>query len=159
MSNVDRIDPAFGNWLAGFADGEGCFFIGRVTHRNRKGGPDYVNYRCAFTISLRNDDRPILEEIRATLGIGSMGHRAPRNMGVWPMCEWRVKSKPEAVVLVDLFDRYPLRAKKARDYAIWREAVIDWNSRLQGGGRHNGRHDWSNLARLHQELKDVRKYA
>lgn len=159
MSIADRIDPAFGNWLAGFVDGEGCFFIGRVVHRNTKGGEDYVNYRCAFTLGLRKDDSAILEQIHSTLGIGSMGERAARGIGVWPMREWKVKSKPEAVVLVEVFDRFPLRAKKARDYALWREAVLDWSSRPQGGGRHHGRHDWSNLARLHQALKDVKKYA
>jgi hypothetical protein len=153
---VERIDPAFGNWLAGFVDGEGCFYIARIA--TRKKGVEYVNYRCAFTIGLRDDDRAIIEEIRNTFGFGLMADVKPRGIGKSPMVYLQVLNKADVLLLVDFFDRFPLRAKKARDFAIWREAVLEWNSKLRGGGRHIGRQDWSRMAELHEELKAVRKY-
>ena len=153
---LDRIDPAFGHWLAGFADGEGCFYVARVVSRG------YVNYRCAFSISLRDDDESILVEIRDTLGCGVLMRRAPRPVAgfnsVAPMVCLQVGNKQDVRDLVMFFDRFPLRAKKARDYAIWREAVLEWHSKKRGGGRHHGCHDWSRMAQLHQDLKDVRRY-
>lgn len=154
---LDRIDPAFGHWLAGFVDGEGCFYIARIA--TTKKGVEYVNYRCAFTIGLRDDDRPVVEEIHATLGMGRLVDVKPRGIGKRPMVYLQVLNKADVMGLVELFDRYPLRAKKARDYAIWREAVLEWHSKKRGGGRYHGRHDWSRMAQLHQDLIAVRKYS
>ena len=36
---------------------------------------------------------------------------------------WYVTSKRDLARLVAYFDQFPLRAKKARDYVLWREAV------------------------------------
>lgn len=101
--HVDRIDPAFGHWLAGFVDGEGCFYIGRIC--NRKKGVEYVNYRCAFTISLRDDDHAVLHEIRDTLGTGRIVTRKARETstfrGSGPMLALELGSKAEAQYLVE----------------------------------------------------------
>jgi hypothetical protein len=157
---VDRIDPAFANWFAGFADGEGCFYIGRIC--NRSTGVEYVNYRVAFTLAIRDDDRPILEQIQENIGTGRLGTRKPRNVGTFksvaPMATLEVGTKAGARVLVDLFDRYPLRSKKARDFAIWREALIEWETKSRGRAAATSRHDWSKMAQLHQDLIAVRKY-
>lgn len=107
------IDDAFGHWLAGFVDGEGCFFI--WLH-----GTD--NQACILSVALRSDDRPILEEIQRRLGIGGI-HDSHKRGNINPTSQWVVAKQSEVAQLVRLFDRYPLRAKKARDFMIWREAV------------------------------------
>jgi hypothetical protein len=61
-----EIDDGFGHWLAGFADGEGSFNIG---HPKRPAAP---SYNCSFSIGLRIDDLPILEEIERRTGIGRL---------------------------------------------------------------------------------------
>lgn len=155
--HLDRIDPAFGHWLAGFVDGEGCFYIGRIA--TTKKGVEYVNYRCAFTIGLRDDDLPVLQQIQATLDMGRIDRKPPRGIGRGWMAVLLIARKADVRRLVDIFDDHPLRAKKARDYAVWREAVLEWHSKPNGGGVHLGRHDWSRMAQLHEDLKAVRKYA
>jgi hypothetical protein len=40
-----------------------------------------------------------------------------------PQYHWRVTSKRDLAELVRYFDRFPLRAKKAGDYKVWRLAV------------------------------------
>ena len=66
--------------------------------------------------------------------------------------------------LVELLDRYPLRAKKARDYTIWRKAVLDMVANpLPYGAKPHGRgEDDAYLARMEGyriALKAVREYS
>jgi hypothetical protein len=49
----DFVHDEVGLRLAGLTDGEGCFFICPVNGRN---------WRCGFTIKMRLDDRPLLED-------------------------------------------------------------------------------------------------
>jgi hypothetical protein len=115
-------------WLAGFTDGEGSFQI----HRNvsRRTVPIYAP---RFAISLRADDLEILEALRTEFGgtIGVRQNRACNVAGARPQAQWKVLDKRGLGGLVGYFDRFPLQAKKRRDYAIWRRAVVVY--RAQGG--------------------------
>jgi hypothetical protein len=111
------MDDAFGHWLAGFADGEGSFML-------RTGKAGIV---CAFQIGLRSDDKPVLKLIRDTVGFGRVG-LASRMGEPGRAALYSVQSRKDCAALVRIFDRYPLRAKKATDFAIWREAVSVWIS-------------------------------
>ncbi len=48
---MPETDRDFGNWLAGFVDGEGCFYFKRVNQ---------TNLVPAFAIKVRADDPSIL---------------------------------------------------------------------------------------------------
>jgi hypothetical protein len=135
-----EIDPGFGHWLAGFIDGEGCFLV-----HNKPNGP---SHHCLFRIGLHADDEPILEEIRDRLGSGSVWGHTPPSCPTSPRAMWTVNRKQECIHLVEFLDRYPLRAKKARDYAIWREAVTEWTTKYPGGKDQ----DWAKMAALKAEL-------
>jgi hypothetical protein len=137
----------FGHWFAGFVDGEGCFVIfgGSPTAR--------TDYHCRLVIEVRYDEQPILTEIQRRLGIGSIQRlphrRAPTSA---PLTRWFVRSKADCAALVEVLDRFPLRAKKARDYAVWREAVAV----RQRSGRGNMNADV--MAALKEELNGGRRY-
>lgn len=102
------------HWLAGLIDGEGSFNI-----RARKG----TSPCCTLTVQLRADDRPILEEIRQKTGLGRLEDVSQSGTSA-PGVRWAVTRKGDAQALVALLDKYPLRTKKRRDYATWREAVL-----------------------------------
>jgi len=114
-------DDSFGNWLCGFVDGEGNF--------NRIKG-----HGQAFRIKIREDDRAILEEIKDRLGCGviydvdkSLDRKNHKNTR--DQCMYIVATIVDLVnVVIPLFDKYELRAKKRNDYIIWRKTILDkWN--------------------------------
>jgi hypothetical protein len=107
-------------WLAGFTDGEGCFYICGNT-----GG--FIVPR--FKISLRADDVNVLEELCTAFG-GFVSMCAAQE-GQRPAVQWVVSGKKDLPKLVAYFDRFPLRAKKAQDYSLWRRAVSAYCA--QGG--------------------------
>lgn len=118
-TDIDR--DAFGHWLSGFTDGEGCFVL-RVG--KAKWQPKGFPTAC-YQILLRCDDRPILERIHAYFGCGSLCTliRATTPNGK-PQTNFTVRKIPDLMgVVVPHFDRFPLHAKKARDYVIWRKGV------------------------------------
>lgn len=149
------LDDAFGHWLAGFADGEGSFTINCSRF--------HESLHTVFKITLRIDDRPILEEIQRHTGLGKLFERPARG-ATNPSVSWVVTGKRDCAQLVRLFDRYPLRAKKARDYAVWREGVREWNrpnamTRTNGQYSIGPRRDWSRLAELRRQLMEARAYS
>lgn len=160
------MDDVLGHWLAGFTAGEGMFeFLIRKTGRGR------YKFRPRFAISLRNDDAPILFEIAETLGCGHVyteqdkgGKSAPkRNPMASYLCD-DIMSLHN--IIVPIFERYPLRAKKAREFTIWKEAIA-LMFRITRRRKINTRWGWfsrytkeekAQLRHYAQLLKDVRAY-
>ena len=126
--NMDTLDDGFGHWLAGFIDGEGCFGIAQ---RQGEKHNSSIYYFCFMSIKLRDDDRSIIEEIRCRTGIGSIYVNKARSNSKTGI-QWLIINKSDCLSLVEILDKYPLRAKKSKDYAIWREAVLLWVSQPLG---------------------------
>lgn len=142
------MDDGFGHWLAGFIDGEGCFVI-----YCGKG-----NWKCAFTLEVRADEAPILEEIVARTGVGVIRHNRARKNSK-PQAAWGIQSRADCLALVALLDAHPLRAKKAKDYAIWREAVLRWATVKRTNVLGTNSEAWEDIAALRQRLVEGRRYA
>lgn len=145
-------EPSFGHWLAGLADGEGCFWV----HREKAG----AYYAPQFKIKLRADDRAVLRFCRDVLAIGNLyDHPATDANGrkAKPTASWVVQSTADVDALRSFFERYPLRAKKARDFEVWCRA-IDVARSLPRGNRWHGPRDWSPLLAVKDELENVRRY-
>lgn len=101
-----------GCYIAGFTDGEGCFFIGTSG--------------CQFIIKLRADDRALLELIQKAFGgIGTIRDATTTQGNRQAQIAFIVARHKELVWLTEFFDTFRLLGKKRHDYAIWREAVIE----------------------------------
>jgi hypothetical protein len=140
----------FGNWLAGFADGEGHFQLGKNNKR-------WASIR--FCIKLRGDDKPILDTIQKTLGFGKVSYRkasikeTDRIKGTKPQCAFYVYGKRQCWQLMKIFDCCPLRSKKKNDYEIWKKALL-----IMGYSYIHGSYDPESIKILAEEIKKIRKY-
>jgi LAGLIDADG endonuclease len=125
----DLVTDEFGHWLAGFIAGEATF-----SFSTRRRG-ERLEYTPRLGLRVRGDDRAILEEIRASTGVGTVWSVKKRTHT--DQAEWLVSSLPDCMKLVGLLDKYPLRAKKAEDFRVWREAVRELHagSAPRGGTR------------------------
>jgi hypothetical protein len=136
-------EDRFLDWLAGFVDGEGCF--GVWPHNDNR------QYRTGLSVKLRDDDTPILIEIMERLKMGRIGF-IPAESETWKArVRWDVASNRDALCLVHIFDAHPLRAKKARDYAVWREAVLE-------NQKSPKQRDLNKLCYLANKIKLIRAY-
>ena len=125
-TNSITVTPEFGWWFSGFCDGEACFFVRRA--------PKAIIPK--FTIQLRSDDRPALNLISETLGIGKVIDKSVsgsqsglvyyKGYKPNPQAEFLVLRKLELVGLCGIFLKYPLRSKKSRDMYTWIEICKEW---------------------------------
>jgi hypothetical protein len=117
-ADIDRDD--FGHWLSGFVDGEGCFRLYFI-HQKRP-GKVFHSPAGRFELLVRDDDRPAIELVRSYWGFGNLYTRQASGRAR-AATKLFIGRAADLVQLVRHFDRFPLRAKKARDFAIWREGV------------------------------------
>lgn len=148
MNTFPNIDDAFGHWLAGFIDGEGCFFAD--IHPRSHGSTAFMS----MTVALRADDGPILYECQERTGLGKVYERHPPSLKN-PQTKWEIFRKDDCEQLVGLLKKYPLRAKKARDLDTWAQ-ILDERNNLRTG--REAKNDWSPIADLVNKLKTDRVY-
>jgi len=146
-----EVPDSFGHWFAGFTDGEGYFSISADSRSQ--------GIFCRFGIKLRADDLAVLEMIRDTLGVGRINHASSLSLN--KQGEKANDCKRYAIdrigdmihVIIPLFERYPLRAKKQRDFVIWAKAA-----RLIHAKMHSTPEGHEEILRLKQELEEGKKY-
>lgn len=141
-----KLDPAFGHWFAGFTDGEGCFMTHSVTVK----GVTY--YAAKFIITLRRDDMATLEEIHRQLGMGHLYLKKTNNKiaGAKPQASFEIANAHDLHRLVEIFEHFPLRAKKRQDFDTWKQFIVlhKYRSNATNGA----------LKELHDRLRLGRQY-
>lgn len=130
----------FMNWFAGFVDGEGCFSI----HHKHKND----TYDCQFQIALRNDDKPILQQIKSILKIGTLRTQISKDGN--DKAVFCVSSKKDCLRLVEILRAAPLRAKKALDFELWIEGLEEWITHKPN--------EWETMADARERLMASRVY-
>lgn len=152
-----EIDYARDSWFAGFADGEGSFGLVNKRQPVKRNGTivryEIVGVQPWFTLGLRADDVAVLEGLRETFGGSVRFDDAPNRQrdghARHPRYQWVVCAKSDLLALVAYFDQFALRAKKAKDYGVWRRAVRIYVAR---GARA------PELRELRDALMEVRQY-
>src|SRR5215468_2549053 len=108
-ADIDR--DAFGHWLSGFVDGEGCSLLKVGTER----GGRQLTRQIGFVINLRLDDVGILRQIQSYWKCGRIRQivravRTKRNWDTKPTAMFTVADRKSlSGVVVPHFQRYPLR--------------------------------------------------
>ena len=117
--DIDRV--AFGHWLSGFVDGEGCFFISvPKCSKTGKWRP-----RVQFIITLRADDFPVVARIRSFLQCGrayvthKRSVRNPNSVAVY----YAAATADLVGRIIPHFEAHPLQSKKQRDFLVFKAAL------------------------------------
>ena len=113
-ADIDR--NAFGHWFSGLTDGEGCFYAKTVGIHSPEVG---------YVLALRADDRPAIELIQSFFQCGTVRlYDNARRGNRKPTAKFLVaRAKHLRDIIVPHFERFPLRAKKSRDFVVWKEIV------------------------------------
>ena len=147
LGGYPTVSPADGGFLAGFVEGEGCFTIPRQTRG--------YGYRCVLTLSARDDDADLIQELATSTRLGRVTRVAGRSTSR-PQVRWSVVAKQDCRRLVELLHAYPLRGRKAGDFAIWAAAAKWWIGADPTQRRPD--RDWGPLPYLKERLAEAKKF-
>ena len=113
-SHIKRIPSALGNYIAGFADGEGSFI---VSLRKR---PDYQSkWKVSASFNISQKDRVILAKIKNTLKCGTLRERSD---GVVYYEVTNITALHDTII--PFFKKFRfLSAKKKKEFRIFSEIV------------------------------------
>jgi hypothetical protein len=108
------LDP---NWITGFTDAEGCFYVYLNKRKNRKSG---WKIQPSFQIKLHIKDQNLLLLIKSYFGeIGTVIINKNYNFAIY-----RVYSLNELTeVIIPHFDKYLLITQKRNDYIKWKNIL------------------------------------
>lgn len=112
---TENPDP---NWLAGFIDGEGCFYIGIYESKKYKAG---ACVQLRFSISQHSRDAELMRNIVNALGCGRLQEHQKKSAVEFVVTDvWGIVEK-----IIPYFDKYPLckEGLKMLDYKDFCEVV------------------------------------
>jgi LAGLIDADG endonuclease len=105
------------NWVTGFVDGEGCFYIGIYKSKTYKTG---WGVRACFQIGLHIKDKDLLLQIKSFFSeVGTVKTEYKYNSVVY-----KVYTINEIIsTIIPHFEKYPLITKKQSDFIIFKNII------------------------------------
>ena len=102
------------NYVTGFTDGEGCFFVGISKDVKFKTG---YRVKATFQIGLHEKDIALLEQIKLFFGVGKVTRLGTESV------QYRVSGLDDLNTITNHFDNYPLLTRKHSDYIFFKEVI------------------------------------
>jgi len=116
----DKLEP---NWITGFTDGEGCFFLRLYKRKDRKSG--WIIQTC-FQIKLHIKDKDLLLQIKSFFNnVGNIIINNNYNFVVYTVSNLNEINYE----IIPHFNKYPLISRKYSDYIIWKDIIEIINKR------------------------------
>lgn len=159
------VTPQDGSWLSGIIDGEGCFRIAKPSPKSGLGLSK--SYTPVFAISIRMDDRNIIDEFIRILDIQKQSIHIDYRTGKSnspnsnPAYKINIRDHPTlAYKLIPILEKYPLRSKKRNDFELFRIAINIYGERLFNGRKNLAYSAFERdaLDKLYHALQEIKKY-
>lgn len=105
------------NWLAGFTNGEGCFYISILKSSTCKIGKAVI---LKFQIAQHSRDTELMKSLISTLGCGRIELNLARSTVNFLVTKYTDISDK----VIPFFDKYPLKGAKVSDYNYFRQVSV-----------------------------------
>lgn len=103
-------------WIVGFVDGEGCFYVGINSHDEMTAGSQVLP---EFTVVQHKRDVQILHALKAYFGCGVVRSNHGDRMA------YRVRGKKHLLErIIPFFMEHPLKSKKNVDFRKFRKILL-----------------------------------
>src|SRR4030088_1101062 len=103
------------NWVVGFVDGEGCFFVGINPHHEMTSGFQVLP---EFTVVQHQRDIQLLHALKKFFGCGVVRRNHAERMA------YRGRSLDNlSEIIAPFFDKHPLKSKKRIDFIKFRKIL------------------------------------
>ena len=103
-------------WIVGFVDGEGCFYVGINKHPDMSAGYQVLP---EFTVVQHERDAQLLHALKAYFGCGVVRTNHGDRLA------YRVRSKEHLLQrIVPFFEEHPLKSKKNVDFRKFRRILL-----------------------------------
>lgn len=113
ISTSSRLEA---QWVVGFVDGEGCFYVGVNAHPEMKAGYQVLP---EFTVVQHERDVQLLYALKQFFGCGVVRQNHGDRMA------YRVRGVEHLVErIIPFFERHPLKTKKYLDFLKFRKVLI-----------------------------------
>jgi hypothetical protein len=107
-------------WVVGFVDGEGCFFVGINRHPEMASGFQVLP---EFTVVQHQRDVQLLHALKRFFGCGVVRRNHAERMA------YRVRSIDHLTEqIIPFFEQHPLKSRKRIDFVKFRK-VLQWMSK------------------------------
>ena len=110
-----RLERLEANWVVGFVDGEGCFFVGINSHPEMT-----TQYQVLpeFTVVQHQRDIQLLHALKKFFGCGVVRRNHAERMA------FRVRRLEHLnEIIVPFFEKHPLKSKKRIDFLSFRTVL------------------------------------
>jgi hypothetical protein len=122
MENPQRlyVQPHSGRleaqWVVGFVDGEGCFFVGINRHSEMTSGFQVLH---EFTVVQHERDIQLLHALKQFFGCGVVRRNHAERMA------YRVRGLDHLnQMIIPFFEKHPLKSKKRVDFIKFRKVLL-----------------------------------
>lgn len=117
-SKLSRLHPWY---ITGLSDGEACFLVG-VSKRDSSRKKSW-RVQPSFQIGMDSKDKALLDQLQATFGVGKV-YKGEKNL-----YRFMVRSLEDLKVVVDHFEKFPLRTQKRADFELFKQVVELMNNK------------------------------
>lgn len=112
------------DYIVGLTDGEGCFYV-NIRPPDKRCQRSTVGIETHFYIKMREDELPLLKEVRNFFGCGAVYFQKESRKNHFHCYRFEINSQKDIhKTLIPFFDKHQLQSEKAKNYKVFREIAM-----------------------------------